>query len=393
MSSMRRVLGIICEYNPFHNGHAYQLQTAREVTRADVVVCVMSGPFTQRGDAALFSPRLRAQMALSSGADVVVELPSSYALREAEFFALGGVSILNALGVTHISFGCENEELTTLQKAALILEKPSSGFQSALRLGLNQGMSHAKAQGEALSSHVDGLHRGIISSPNNVLAICYLRAIHRIGSTMIPVPVKRMGAYHDTNWKEGFASATAVREALRRGDFSFVEKAIPNKASPLLLHAMEHGLYHRPECLDLLLRDRLRTMTHDDLRRYPNVSEGLEHRVASMAPNHTSRRSLLEELKTKRYTYTRLNRLLTHILLDMTVEKLNNCTPSSFRLLGFKASARPYLSSLPEGLLYTKAARQQKDESFLLDMVAYDLWALGASLPLGEGYRQQVAII
>ena len=393
MLSAHRVLGIICEYNPFHKGHAYQLHKARELTQADVVVCLMSGPFTQRGDAALFSPRLRAQMALSSGADVVVELPTAYALREAEFFALGGVSILHALGATHISFGCENDELENLQQAAQLLERPSDAFQSALRSGLKQGMSHAKAQGEALSAYVDGLNGSMISSPNNVLAICYLRAMNRIGSTMTPVPVKRLGAYHDTNWQEGFASATAVREALRRGDYSFIEKSTPENSLTFLLHAVEQGLYHRPGALDLLLRDRLRTMTHNDMRLYPNVSEGLEHRLLTLAPKHVLKKSLLEQMKTKRYTYTRLNRLLAHILLNMTQEKLNDCKPISFRMLGFSSTARPYLSSLPDGLLYTKAARQPKDASFLLDMTAYDLWAMGANLPLDEGYRQQVIIV
>ena len=393
MSDNRRVLGIICEYNPFHKGHAYQLQKARELTQASIVVCVMSGPFTQRGDAALFSPRLRTQMALSAGADVVIELPAAYAVREAEFFALGGVSILNAVGATHISFGCESDDLDGLYKAALLMENPTEAYAAALRSGLKQGKSHAKAQGEALACHVDGLQGSAIASPNNVLAICYLRAINRIGCTMIPVPIKRLGAYHDTGWQEGFASATAVRAAIRRGDFSFVEKAVPEKAMPFLQSAIERGLYHRPEALDLLLRDRLRSLSPDDLRLYSNVSEGLEHRIAALAPKHITRKGLLEDLKTKRYTYARLNRLLAHVLLGMTVQKLQGCTPSAFRLLGFNTSARPYLSSLPKGLLYTKAARQPKDESFLLDMAAYDLWAMGARLPLDEGYRQQVAMI
>ncbi len=393
MADAHRVLGIICEYNPFHKGHAYQLQKAREITQADVVVCVMSGPFTQRGDAAMFSTRLRAQMALSSGADVVIELPAVYALREAEFFALGGVSILNAMGATHISFGCENDALETLQSAALLLEKPTDAFRAALHAGLKQGQSHARAQGAALHALLGQPQSGMVSAPNNVLAICYLRAIHRTGSAMIPVPVQRMGAYHDTGWQEGFASATAVREAIRRGDFSFVQRAIPQKALPYLQSAVENGLHHRPEALDLLLRDRLRSLACEDLRLFPNVSEGLEHRIAALAPKHVTRKGLLEELKTKRYTYTRLNRLLTHILLGMTEKKLQGCSPSPYRLLGFNAAVRPYLSSLPEGLLYTKAARQQKNSSFLLDMAAYDLWSLGAGLPLDEGYRQQVTII
>ena len=386
-----RVCGVICEYNPFHKGHAYHLQMARELSGAQVMVCVMSGPFTQRGEAAVISPGLRAEMALSCGADVVVELPAAYAVREAEFFALGGVSVLEAMGADCISFGCENEDLTGLVHAALLLEKPTEAFQAVLRSGLDRGQSHAKAQGSALQSCLHHAQGDTVSAPNNVLAICYLRAMLRIGSAMTPVPVRRLGAYHDTGWQEGFASATAAREAIRRGDWHQIERMIPEAALPLLLKALEEGAVHRPEALDILLRERLRRLDEEELRSYPNVGEGLEHRLLRLSPMHVSRRSLLAALKTKRYTHARLNRLLTHILLEMTSSCLAQCNPRSFRLLGFRQSARPYLNSLPDELLYTKAARQEKDAAFLLDMAAYDLWSMGAGLPLGEGYRQQVA--
>lgn len=391
-TSTSRVCGVICEYNPFHKGHAYQLQMARELSGAQVLVCVMSGPFTQRGDAAILSPGLRAEMALYCGADVVVELPAAYAVREAEFFALGGVSILEALKADCISFGCENEDLISLQQAAMLLEKPTDAFQLALRSGLKKGQSHAKAQGSALQDCLDHVKGGVVSAPNNVLAICYLRAMLRINSAMVPVPVKRLGDYHDTGFKEGFASATAVREAIRHGNWHQMDKMIPEDALPLLLKAMEDGAVHRPEALDMLLREKLRHLNEDALLQFPNVSEGLEHRITRLSPMHASRQSLLAALKTKRYTHARLNRLLTHILLDMTSSCLNQCNPQSFRLLGFRPHARSYLSSLPKGLLYTKAARQAKDASFLLDMAAYDFWSMGTGLPLGEGYRQKISI-
>jgi predicted nucleotidyltransferase len=387
-----RVCGVICEYNPFHRGHAFQLQKARELSGAQVMVCVMSGPFTQRGDAAILSPGLRAEMALQSGADVVVELPAAYAVREAEFFALGGVSILHALKAECISFGCENDDISGLQHAALLLEQPTAAFQEALRSGLKKGQSHAKAQGSALQGCLNHEQEGIVSSPNNVLAICYLRAMLRINSNMKPVLVKRLGNYHDTLWQEGFASATAAREAIRRGDWHQICNMIPDEALPPLLNAMESGAIHRADALDILLREKLRNLNKDSLLQFPNVSEGLENRLTRLAPMHVSRQSLLAALKTKRYTHARLNRLLTHILLDMTSNRLTQCNPQSFRLLGFRPQARAFLNSLPKGLLYTKAARQEKDASFLLDMAAYDLWSLGTGLPLGEGYRQHVSI-
>ena len=385
-----KVCGVISEYNPFHKGHEYQLKKAREATGAQVVVCVMSGPFTQRGDAAILSPGVRAEMALRCGADVVVELPAAYAIREAEFFALGGVSILQALGVDFISFGCESGDVTPLWEAARLLEDPTVKFTTKLHEGLRVGRSHARAQGEALAACQNGRDAKIISSPNNVLAICYLRALLRLRCDITPIPVLRLGAYHDSAWQEGFASATAVRGALLRGDWATAERMIPEAVFSLLAEAFAAGLVHRPQALDLLLRDRLRSFTSASLVQYPNVGEGLEHRLQRLQAEYTSRESLLSALKTKRYTHARLNRLLTHILLDMTKDRLAACQPQSFRLLAFQDSARPYLSSLPPGLLYTKPARKAKDASFLLDMAAYDLWAMGAGLPLGQGYRQQV---
>jgi predicted nucleotidyltransferase len=390
--SPTRVCGVICEYNPFHKGHAYQLQKARELSGAQVMVCVMSGPFTQRGDAAVLSPGLRAEMALHSGADVVVELPAAYAVREAEFFALGGVSLLQALNADNISFGCEDEDLKGLQQAALLLEQPTEAFSEALRSGLKRGQSHAKAQGSALQDCLNQEQAGIVSAPNNVLAICYLRALYRINSAMKPVLVKRLGNYHDTLGQEGFASATAVREAIRRGDWHQIGSMIPEEALPPLFRAMENGAIHRADALDILLREKLRHLDKDSLLLYPNVSEGLEHRLMRLAPMHVSRQGLLAALKTKRYTHARLSRLLTHILLGMTKDYLSKCQPQSYRLLGFRPQARAYLNYLPKGLLYTKAARQEKDASFLLDMAAYDLWSMGAGLPLGEGFRQHVSI-
>lgn len=390
-ASAPKVCGVICEYNPFHKGHAYQLQRAREETHAQVMVCVMSGPFTQRGDAAILSPKVRAEMAIRCGADAVVELPAAYAVREAEFFALGGVSILQALGADFLSFGCESGDAAPLWEAARLLEDPTRDFTEKLHEGLRLGRSHARAQGDALAACLSNQDAKTVSSPNNVLAICYLRALLRLKCDMAPVPVLRLGEYHDSAWQEGFASATAARAALLRGDWQKAERMIPEVAFPLLAEAFAAGHIHRPQALDLLLRDRLRRLAADSLRRYPNVGEGFEHRLLRLQAGHTSREGLLAALKTKRYTRARLDRLLAHILLDMTKDRLAACRPQSFRLLAFGDSARPYLNSLPSGLLYTKPARQEKDASFLLDMAAYDLWSLGAGLPLGEGYRQQVA--
>lgn len=384
--SVAKVCGIICEYNPFHQGHAYHIAKAHEASGGALILCVMSGPFTQRGKGAVLAPGTRAEMALKAGADVVVELPCCYALREAEHFALGGVSLLQALGAQMISFGCENEDISLLWKAAEVLEAPTPSFSETLRAGLMAGEPHPKAQAQALRS-VLGEAADVLRQPNNTLALCYLRALLRTGAEMTPVPVLRRGGYHDSGWQEGFPSATAVREALRRGDWQSLRHMVPASAWGPMEKALLAGEIHCPEALDAVLRYRLRQLDGEALRRYPNVSEGLENRIISHRDKYIEGEALLQALKTKRYTYGRLSRLMSHILLNMTKERLEGCVPESFRLLGFRERARPFIVCNKEKL-YEKAARKAVDEAFLLDMEAYDLWAMGAEQPLGLGYRQ-----
>lgn len=252
-----RTVGVIAEYDPFHLGHAYHLQQARQRTQADWVLCVMSGCFTQRGQGALLSPAQRARMALESGADVVLELPVPWAVREAEHFALGGISILHRLGcITHVAFGAETDDLPALSRCAALLEQPSPSLGAAVRERLAQGVSHPAALGGALEALFPGLG---LSKPNNVLGLCYLRALLRLHSSMQPVLVPRAGDYHATDWSGGFPSATAVRGAISRGDWLRVSQALPQRSYALLRAAVQRGELFHPQVLDTLLLYLLRT--------------------------------------------------------------------------------------------------------------------------------------
>lgn len=386
---MKPVIGIICEYDPFHRGHAHQFELIRQKLPDALIVCLMSGCFTQRGMPAVHQPRVRAEAALHAGADLVLELPCAFAVRDAEHFALGGVEILTKLGfVTHLSFGAEDDDLPVLQQAAELLEAPTAAFDTALHAELSRGQSFAAAQGAALGKCVGDEERW--SRPNNILALCYLRALLRLNSPLTPLPVRREGDFHakelDVN---PWPSASAVRRALLNGDQTAANAACGYELplSPIC----------RPDALDQLLLWTLRTASAEQLKQLPDCSEGLENRLKTCAGQASSREELLCLLKTRRYAHARLSRLCTHALLQMDAALLaQNAHPAYMRLLGlrresnrmtalFRQSALPVIAKAADG--------NENDPLFRLDLRAYELWALGAGLPSGLMYRQGVAVV
>ena len=426
---MRPTVGIICEYDPFHRGHARQFALVREKLPDARIVCVMSGCFTQRGSAALFAPAFRARAALEAGASLVLELPCAFALREAENFALGGVAMLDRLGfVTHVSFGSEDDDLPFLQAAAALLEAPTPAFTAALHAALAQGKPFAAAQALAVAAGLQDRQgcgepsaampaqpcapQGAAShtaapmahtapaeldatlqalrKPNNILGICYLRALQRLGSQLTPLPVRRIGNYHaPTLAAEGFPSATATRKAYLGGD---IGAAVAACGYPLAGAA-----HHPPTALDAVLLHTVRAMDACQLRALPDCTEGLEHRLARAAQKATDRATLLALLKTRRYAHARLNRLLSHAMLGVTAEMLAaHPLPGYARLLGFRQADAECLRHLRHSgipILAKAAHGDNADPLFQLDRQAYDLWALGAGLPAGMMLTQPIAIV
>lgn len=378
-----QVCGVICEYNPFHKGHALHLEKARALSGADYVICVMSGAVTQRGAFARFDKWTRARAALLSGADLVIELPARFACAPAQEFALGGVSLLTSLGVTtHLSFGCEAESLGTLHAAAKALSEESPSFQSALREGLDQGLPYPRARAQAAQkvSAIENLE-ALISRPNAALAVEYLRALPE---AIAPVPVVREGCgYHDETLGN-LSSATAIRAALLRGEVGPALSAVPH--SGLLAGALERGDMHEDDALTNALLYRLRTTDAPSLARIQGIEEGLEHRFLAAARTAKTRDELILAVKSKRYTYARLSRICTNILLNITSDfARENAVPTYARVLGFRRDAQPLLreikthASVP---LVTKAADfDRNDPLFALDVCAQDLWSLGCTGP------------
>ena len=376
-----RVCAVICEYNPFHLGHAHHLRAARETSGADYMLCLMSGALTQRGAFARHDKWLRARAALENGADLVLELPTRFACAPAPDFASGGVALLSALGVaTHLSFGCEASALPLLSAAAALFKAESPAFSAALRARLADGLPYPRARALA-AEQAAGLPAALLAQPNAALALEYLQALPE---TILPVPIARQGSgYHDAALS-ALSSATAVRAALSRDDLAGALAAVP---SPALLQTVEeNGFVHEEEALTQALFYRLRTASPAELAALYGMDEGLESRFITAAQTCATRKALLNQIKTKRYTRARLSRLCAYALLNLTRDfAQTHRTPKYARVLGFRKSAAPLLkeikrhSSIP---LITKAADfDRANPLFALDVRAQDLWSLGVSNP------------
>ena len=389
-----RICGILCEYNPFHNGHAYHLAQARARSQADAVVCVMSGSFTQRGLPALADKWTRAHMALACGADVVVELPALYAVRSAEHFARGGIALLAALGAQTLCFGAEVADLDALREVACLLRQEPPAFARALRAGLDEGLSHARARAQAVQAVLPAVRGDLLTQPNCALALAYLQAIDAQGGALQPLAVPRVGAgYHDA--ADGpLASATAIRAAVARADMAAVAQAMPEVAFTLLAQARREGRLHAPDALDTALLASLRAAAPEDLCVLCDVVEGMEHRILRAAREAGTRDALLRRIKSKRYPHARLSRILCAALLGMR-QALADAYPMPpyVRVLGFRLQAAPLLKRWQDEcalpcILRAADPRLAGHPVFSLEVLATDLWALGAQQPERRAARQ-----
>lgn len=373
-----RIAGIIAEYNPFHNGHRWHIAETRRKTGCDWVVVCMGGHFTQRGEAAIASKWDRARAALMCGADAVFELPALFAIRPADAFARGGVGVLGGLGVDVLSFGCELEDPKLIEKLADIHKKEPTSVSDDIRRGLSEGMTYARARGEAVSRYLD-VPAELLNRPNLTLAAEYVRAAREGGRPMAFVPIQRRGGYHDEALGE-FASASAIRRAFEQGRTDEALGAIPEPARfpPDALHPM-----------DDLLMQRLWAMDVEDMAALPDMSEGLEHRLYKASRAAGTREALLAALKCKRYTHARLSRMLTHAALGMTRALTQaHPAPTYARLIGFRRDARPLLRALDARTaipIVSNPSRLRDDPVFQLECRATDFWAL---LHDGEEYRR-----
>lgn len=382
-----KIAGVIAEYNPFHSGHEWHLAETRRRTGCDFVVVCMAGSYVQRGEAACLSKWARAEAALRCGADAVFELPALFAVRSADAFARGGVGVLDGLGVDALSFGCETMRLQTIEALAELREHEPEALSDAVRRGLAEGKSHARARGEAVAAML-GMEPEALNAPNLVLAAEYVRQLRRRSSAMEIAVVPRAGDYHDADVRAPFASATAVRAALTEGRKVEALTAVPEAAREILSRA---GSMHAPD--DLLLW-RLRQTSEAELSALPGVAEGLERRIFRCAAVASTREELLDALKCKRYTRARLSRILACALMGLTNALAErHPEPEYARLMGMRRDARPLLSELKRRAklpIVSDPVRLQSDECFRLECRATDLRALQCDDPTERRAGQEL---
>ena len=348
-----RVLGIISEYNPFHNGHMYHLQKAKEQSGAQYCICVMSGNFVQRGNTSIVNKWKKAEMALLNGVDLVIELPTIYSVASAEGFSLGAIKLLNNLKIVDaISFGTETSDFAALNNISSIVNEEPMKYKSILNSELKKGLSFPKARENALMLYLNDNKRydNILNTPNNILAIEYLKALKKIKSTIQPIPIKREKVYYNDNViVDEFASATAIRKLLKNEDFSEIRKVVPKSTYQILKKETELGNV----VLDLSRYEKeiiynLRRMTVSEIAELPDVNEGLEHSLKNAANYSNDITNLINIVKTKRYTVTRIQRILICVLLGITKRDVGMAKKAEpyIRVLGFNEKGKELISRI-----------------------------------------------
>ena len=371
---------IICECSPFHNGHQYLFRTARLLT-GEENIAIMSGSFTQRGEVAVTDKFTRAGALIRGGADLVLELPAAFAVANAQRFAEGGVRIAKSFAcVNTLAFGCETEDIGVLRTAANALR--SERVNSLIAEEMQAGGYYPRALQSAVEKVYGTDAAAAVSSPNNILAVEYIRALE--GSGIAPLPIKRKGVSHDSGTPSGnFASASQIRAMLRNGED--VSRFVPEAPQKITY----------PERLDAAVLYRLRTMTAGELRRVPDVGEGLENRILEAAGQSGSVEELLQRVKTKRYTHARLRRIITCAFLGIT-EELQNTPADYARVLGMTDWGAGLLCSCRCEIV-TSAAKSLRENAeiapFLrLDIRAGDLAALAydPAQPSGSDYCTRI---
>lgn len=328
------VIGIVCEFNPFHNGHKYLIDSVKK--QGDIVVCVMSGNFVQRAEPAIFPKELRVKAALFNGADIVLELPFVYATASAEIFAYNAVKILNSFGCDKLAFGTENATIEQLNKVVGILN--DSCFDSKIKEFLKIGDSFASARQSALNSYDDRLN---IDMPNNILAVEYIKAIRKLNSEIEPICINRVGAgYNDDFAVDKFASATHIRSLINQNQ-SF-ENYVPENCFSLYSDSINNGQVLSHEKYDLTSLVLLRSRLFDNSDNIANMSEGLENRIDDAIKSCVNLNEIYDKAKTKRYTHSRVRRAVLCRQFNISKTDLNIEVPYC-RLLGFNKTCENML--------------------------------------------------
>lgn len=387
---MSRVIGVVAEYNPFHNGHYYHLQATKEITGAEYCVAVISGNFTQRGDTSIVNKWAKAYMAICGGADLVIELPTVYSISSAENFASGAVKILDNLKVVDaISFGAEANDLATLNNIANVLYEEPKAYTNILSHELKKGISYPAARENALMMYLNDIKRyaNTLSSPNNILAIEYLKALKIQKSKLEPIMIKRKKVYYNDNKiVDDFASATAIRKLLQDGEYANLRKVIPRSSYTIIgQESRKGGMVLSLAKYEKEIIYALRKMTVEKIAELPDVSEGLQFAIKNAANEANNLKDLISNIKSKRYTQTRIQRILLYALLGIDKKLMENSRKvvPYVRVLGFTQKGKSLLSEIsrrnPKLNIITSLKKymdqNQNKNKVLAEMLEKDIFA------------------
>ncbi len=378
--------GIVAEFNPFHNGHKYIVDTLK-ANGENTITAVMSESFVQRGECACMSPYERTKAALLNGIDLVLSLPVPYATASAERFALGGVTVLGSMGcIDALGFGSECGDVECLTKCAKAIT--AEEFSPLLENRLSEGLSFPTARQKALRDMYGDAFADALSSPNDLLGVEYIKAIDKNKFPIKPIAIKRVGVSHDSNEVSvNFCSASAIRSFLKNGNE--IKEFMPEESFEILNEAVLSG--NAPADftkLENAILYKLRTMSIDDFKKIPDVSEGLEYRFFEAVRNSVTLTEILEKVKTKRYTHSRLRRIVLCALLGIT-EEYTDIPVAYIRVLGFNEKGAEVLkqakntATLP---IVTKSSDiKYLDENakkiFELECKARDIFSLCLPVP------------
>lgn len=418
-----KTLGIITEYNPFHNGHLYHLSKAKEMTGADYVIAIMSGNFLQRGEPAIINKWSRTKMALCAGVDLIIELPFVFSTQDANGFSFGAVKLLDSLQIVdYLCFGCETDNLDTLYSISNFLHIEPQKYKDLIVYNSKKGYEFPKARSQALCEYhrkfgIDGLEKisplnlsKLLKYPNNILALEYIKHLLNLKSKIQPVAIKRIRAsYHQKNITGNISSATSIRNEILNNlrppktDLFMlndkIKSTIPSSVFPVLEGELREG--RGPITLDSYrqyILATLRRMPLEDISRIQGVTEGLENRIKEASLKSYTVDQLINSIKTRRYTRTKIQRIILHLMMNLSkkdVKIFNRCGPLYARVLGFskkgktllrtikKNSSTPLVSKLSNYLRQTASweninIRNRLTKMLNYDILATDIYVLGS---------------
>ncbi len=347
-----KIIGIIAEYNPFHNGHLYQINKIKEKYPDSILIGVVSSSFTQRGDISILNKWDKAKLSLANGLDLVIELPFVYATQSSDIFAKGAINILNKLKIDTLVFGTESDNINKLKELADI-QINNKEYNIKVKEYLDNGLNYPTALNKALIE----LSSSKVDTPNDLLALSYIKEIKRNNYNIEVINIKRTTTYHGKDIKDNITSASNIRKLYLEG--KDISNLIPYNQDILYKINMN-------KCFNYL---KYKIVTEEsNINKYQTVDEGIENRIIKEINNSNTYEELIQNIKTKRYTYNKISRMLLHILTNFTKEEAKNIQIDYIRLLGFSPNGKKYLNKIKKDIKVPIITRYKKEISKLLDI-------------------------